>query len=744
HALPSYNTILWYRQVEHALPSYNTILWYQQVEHALPSYNTMLWYQQVEHALPSYNTMLWYQQVEHALPSYNTMLWYQQVEHALPSYNTMLWYRQVEHALPSYNTMLWYQQVEHALPSYNTILWYQQVEHALPSYNTMLWYGLVEGSEVTQTPTILWGLKDSDAQINCSHTKGVNYYQMYWYRQRPGEGIKQVALTTPNSKSEYSEDFSEDKYPTVKTDAESGSFTVKKVEAGDSGMYFCAVYEHRESFSSMVNQSPGCTNRRTGKNVQLTCSHNIPNYQIILWYQQSAGDTAMKLIGYVYVQSVTLESPLEKHFNVSGDGRKEASLHLLSLRGPEDSAVYYCAASQHSDNHLNMITLLIQVATLLLWVTGLSQTDKVYQTPTEILKRPEDKVQLSCSHNDPNYYMILWYQQSAQNTALKLIGYVRNTSPTVEDSFKERFNVSGDAATGNTVYLHIPKLREAEDSAVYFCAARILIIIVFLRIFIIIIFSFIIMFRVLIHLAALPLWVTGLVEGSEVTQTPTILWGLKDSDAQMNCSHTKGATYFQMYWYRQRPGEGMKQVAFTTPNSKSEYSGDFSEDKYPTVRNAAESGSFTVKKVEAGDSGIIFIIIIFSFIIMFRVLIHLAALPLWVTGESFSSMVNQSPVALIGGPGRNVQLTCSHTIPNYRMILWYQQSAGDTAMKLIGYVNVQSITLESPLEKHFNVSGDGRKEAHLHLLSLRGPEDSAVYYCAASQHSDVEHPLSST
>uniref|UniRef100_A0A4W5LB71 Immunoglobulin V-set domain-containing protein n=1 Tax=Hucho hucho TaxID=62062 RepID=A0A4W5LB71_9TELE len=98
-------------------------------------------------------------------------------------------------------------------------------------------------------------------------------------------------------------------------------------------------------------------------------------------------------------------------------------------------------------------------------------TDKVHQTPTAILKGPEDKVQLNCSHTVPRYNMILWYQQSAQNTALKLIGYVRFTSPTVEDSFKGRFNVSGDAAPNKMVYLHIPKLRGAEDSAVYFCAA---------------------------------------------------------------------------------------------------------------------------------------------------------------------------------------------------------------------------------------------------------------------------------
>uniref|UniRef100_A0A8K9XUU4 Immunoglobulin V-set domain-containing protein n=1 Tax=Oncorhynchus mykiss TaxID=8022 RepID=A0A8K9XUU4_ONCMY len=98
-------------------------------------------------------------------------------------------------------------------------------------------------------------------------------------------------------------------------------------------------------------------------------------------------------------------------------------------------------------------------------------TDKVHQTPTAILTGPEDKVNLTCSHTDSNYNMILWYQQSAQNTALKLIGYVWNTSPTVEDSFKGRFDVSGDAAANKMAYLHFPKVPEAEDSAVYFCAA---------------------------------------------------------------------------------------------------------------------------------------------------------------------------------------------------------------------------------------------------------------------------------
>uniref|UniRef100_A0A8C7VBM7 Ig-like domain-containing protein n=1 Tax=Oncorhynchus mykiss TaxID=8022 RepID=A0A8C7VBM7_ONCMY len=109
------------------------------------------------------------------------------------------------------------------------------------------------------------------------------------------------------------------------------------------------------------------------------------------------------------------------------------------------------------------------------------------------------------------------------------------------------------------------------------------------------------------------------------------------------------------------------------------------------------------------------------------------------TWQSLSTEVHQIPIAILKGSKDNVQLTCNHTNPSYYTILWYQQSPGDTAMKLIGFAYYETITMEKSFEKHFNVSGDGSKEAYLHLLSLRSPEDSAVYYCAASQHSDPVH-----
>uniref|UniRef100_A0AAZ3RU14 Ig-like domain-containing protein n=1 Tax=Oncorhynchus tshawytscha TaxID=74940 RepID=A0AAZ3RU14_ONCTS len=89
---------------------------------------------------------------------------------------------------------------------------------------------LVEGSEVNQTPTILWELKESDALMNCSHTKGSSYFQMYWYRQLPGEGIKQVVYT--------------------KGDANAGgtsTLTINQLTPNSSAVYYCAASLHSAS-----------------------------------------------------------------------------------------------------------------------------------------------------------------------------------------------------------------------------------------------------------------------------------------------------------------------------------------------------------------------------------------------------------------------------------------------------------------------------------------------------------------
>lgn len=52
----------------------------------------------------------------------------------------------------------------------------------------------------------------------------------------------------------------------------------------------------------------------------------------------------MKLIAYVSFKSTNVETPFSNHFNVSGDGQKHSTLHLIKLSAAEHTAVYYCAA----------------------------------------------------------------------------------------------------------------------------------------------------------------------------------------------------------------------------------------------------------------------------------------------------------------------------------------------------------------------------------------------------------------
>ena len=88
---------------------------------------------------------------------------------------------------------------------------------------------------------------------------------------------------------------------------------------------------------------------------------------------------------------------------------------------------------------------------------------------------------------------------------------------------------------------------------------------------------------------------------SGVTQSPSVLWVQKGKPAEMNCSHTKGGTYFHMYWFRQQQGKPMERIVFITTSTS-----EFDNNKYSATKERAEDGNFTVKNVESDDSGLYF------------------------------------------------------------------------------------------------------------------------------------------
>lgn len=98
--------------------------------------------------------------------------------------------------------------------------------------------------------------------------------------------------------------------------------------------------------------------------------------------------------------------------------------------------------------------------------------------------------------------------------------------------------------------------------------------------------------------------------------------------------------------------------------------------------------------------------------------------------------VRQSPSELITKPGDKVQIFCSHDKTDYRVMLWYQRSPGDTAMKLIGYLYFKDVTMEDPYKENFTISGDlgGDKTKNGSLIiQVTGLDKGAVYYCAARE-----------
>uniref|UniRef100_A0A8C9W7C1 Immunoglobulin V-set domain-containing protein n=1 Tax=Scleropages formosus TaxID=113540 RepID=A0A8C9W7C1_SCLFO len=92
-------------------------------------------------------------------------------------------------------------------------------------------------------------------------------------------------------------------------------------------------------------------------------------------------------------------------------------------------------------------------------------------------------------------------------------------------------------------------------------------------------------------------------DGTDVSQLPTTLSLHKGQNAEMNCTHNKGLAFRDMYWYRQRPGENIELIVYTSVGLDPDY-GKFDKNKFGAVKKEATSGFFTVKNLEAEDSGV--------------------------------------------------------------------------------------------------------------------------------------------
>uniref|UniRef100_A0A3B3ILN0 Ig-like domain-containing protein n=1 Tax=Oryzias latipes TaxID=8090 RepID=A0A3B3ILN0_ORYLA len=68
-------------------------------------------------------------------------------------------------------------------------------------------------------------------------------------KQLPGETMELVVFTSTAQRGGEHDfgAFSKEKFSATKTEAERGTFTVKKVQPEDKGLYFCAVSQHSDT-----------------------------------------------------------------------------------------------------------------------------------------------------------------------------------------------------------------------------------------------------------------------------------------------------------------------------------------------------------------------------------------------------------------------------------------------------------------------------------------------------------------
>lgn len=106
------------------------------------------------------------------------------------------------------------------------------------------------------------------------------------------------------------------------------------------------------------------------------------------------------------------------------------------------------------------------------------------------------------------------------------------------------------------------------------------------------------------------------------------------------------------------------------------------------------------------------------------------------TGASLNLQVHQTPTEMYTLLGETAKLGCLHTIPSYNVILWYKRVSESGQLQLLGYMVGSSVFPESGVSAKMDGSADANKNATLTIEKLVR-DSSAVYFCAASFHSDI-------
>ncbi|KAL7872940.1 hypothetical protein AOLI_G00120110 [Acnodon oligacanthus] len=224
------------------------------------------------------------------------------------------------------------------------------------------------------------------------------------------------------------------------------------------------------------------------REVIFSCRHGDTSYPYMYWYQQKNG--FIQLIGMLHYERAMPEDGFKARFNVSGHS-KDFTSHIYNgtpnIAFPHYTPLddrYLLKLRNHSahcslQGSRKKFTLILSIGTmfeglcrLYILLGGLSSLSYciLVEQPSDLIVKPADDVNISCSHNEEDKDVMLWYQQRRDPLALALISYNYATAPpNHEPEFTDRFKHSRlDTLKGDLIISNL----SISDSAVYFCAVR--------------------------------------------------------------------------------------------------------------------------------------------------------------------------------------------------------------------------------------------------------------------------------
>ncbi|XP_056368131.1 uncharacterized protein LOC130264138 [Oenanthe melanoleuca] len=221
-------------------------------------------------------------------------------------------------------------------------------------------------------------------------------------------------------------------------------------------------------------QEAGGGLRAPGDSVTLSCRGSGFTFQdyFVHWYRQARG-ASLKWVSYISSPSGGTQlygSAVEGRATISRDNsRSEAYLSLRSLQA-QDSARYFCAIPREQEMQMSFNTNLPGSGRGCVRC-GKAVTGQVAleQHPRELTVREGDPGTFQCSMKGGSmgsYYMY-WYRQGPRGS----LEWIYRVGHYYGEGFQDRFKGTEEISK-NSFTLQILAAKQ-EDSATYYCAARI-------------------------------------------------------------------------------------------------------------------------------------------------------------------------------------------------------------------------------------------------------------------------------